>query len=305
MILTLCPNPSVDKFIRLDQLQPGGVNRSRGEQAYPGGKGVHVALALKELGDENILAGIWGGPTGDWIREECSIRGVDSIGPETEEWTRTCLTLLKDEGTSDTEILELGPQISDREIDAFFDAIQTPAHRAEAICASGSWPAGTPDDVYQRLKQLADAAGIPFWADASGERLKQVIDVKPFGIHVNRSEVESIFGPADDLAESAMKMLEYCSVAAVTDGANGLYLATEEGSWHASCRVDNVISTVGSGDCLLAGVISAHTAGESSREIAITGTSCGAANVIRPELGMIHKADVDRLKENVIINEIN
>src|SRR5690625_7442640 len=99
-----------------------------------------------------------------------------------------------------------------------------------------------------------------------------------------------------------MKMLEYCSVAAVTDGANGLYLAIEEGSWHASCWVDNVISTVGSGDCLLAGAISSQSAGESSRELCITGTRCVAAHVSLPEPAISHNVGSHWNEANVVLN---
>lgn len=306
MILTFCPNPSVDKFIRLDRLERGGVNRSLTEEAWPGGKGVHVALALKELGNETLLAGFWGGPTGDWVRQECRNRGVQSIGPELNGWTRTCLTILEKEDPGNTEILELGPPLSENEMETMFEMLEKSLVGTKALAVSGSWPEGAPDDVYHRLRNLADQTGIPLWVDASGERLRQAIDVRPYGIHVNRSEVESIFGPVDDLADAARRMLEFCSVAAVTDGANGLYLATDyDKSWHALCHVEEIISTVGSGDCLLAGVISSHLAGESSREMAITGTSCGTANCIWPELGMIRKSDVERLKPTVKFTEIN
>ncbi len=66
MIVCACPNPSIDSLLHCDGWQPGGVNRVRDEQRFPGGKGVHVALALAELGCEVQLVGIWGGPTGTW-----------------------------------------------------------------------------------------------------------------------------------------------------------------------------------------------------------------------------------------------
>src|SRR5690625_5502049 len=92
MIIVLCPNPSVDKMLHLDELLPGEVNRSTGETPYPGGKGVHVSLALKELQTDNKLIGFWGCPAGEWIRKECSRNEISTYGPELEGWTRTCLT---------------------------------------------------------------------------------------------------------------------------------------------------------------------------------------------------------------------
>src|SRR5690554_2370248 len=113
MVLVLCPNPSVDKLLHADEIILGDVNRSTGEHSYPGGKGLHVVMALKELQSETELIGFWGGPTGEWIREECSKKGIVSSGPRVEEWTRTCLTILTpDPETRNTEILEKGPRIS-------------------------------------------------------------------------------------------------------------------------------------------------------------------------------------------------
>jgi tagatose 6-phosphate kinase len=88
MILTVCPNPSVDKFLYLADFKADSVNRSLREEAFPGGKGVHVALALKQLRMPTELIGTWGGPTGRWIRQECERKGVECFGPELSGWTR-------------------------------------------------------------------------------------------------------------------------------------------------------------------------------------------------------------------------
>lgn len=58
MILSVCPNPSVDTYWNLHgPLHPGKTHRIGSEQRFPGGKGVHVALAVTELqGKEAVLA---------------------------------------------------------------------------------------------------------------------------------------------------------------------------------------------------------------------------------------------------------
>jgi len=297
MIIVLCPNPSVDKLLHLDDLVPGDVNRSAGEHSYPGGKGVHVAMALQELQTETELIGFWGGPAGDWIREECRQKTIASFGPVLQEWTRTCLTILTpDPKTSNTEILEKGPKISSENLHDFFKITERKISDAAAVCVSGSWPADTPAGVYKTLKTLCDARNVDLWVDASGTRLEEALKVKPFGVHINKQEAKDFFGedlPAEKFAE---KLLDYCSMAALTDGANGLYLAWQSQVIHASCKVDNVISTVGSGDCLTAGILSEWYQTKDIMETARTGTACGAANCVYPELGMLQKSDVDAFK---------
>ena len=55
MLLAVCPNPSVDYSIWIDSLEPGKVHRATREERYPGGKGVHVAMAAAELGEDVTL----------------------------------------------------------------------------------------------------------------------------------------------------------------------------------------------------------------------------------------------------------
>lgn len=304
MILIVCPNPAIDKFIKLPKFSYGEVNRSYDEISYPGGKGVHVALALKELGEDCVLAGFWGGPTGDWIKKECEKRGVNCIGPEIPGWTRTCLTLKTNNEANDTEIVEKGPEVSTNHIDRLINMIKKNIKNADALVVSGSWPPGTIDNVYNLLNSLAKEVSIPFWVDASGKRLIEAIKSKPFGIHINRNEAAALIGPGKHPKEYAEALLSHCTLSAITDGANGLYLAKEEQIVHAYCTVDHVISTIGCGDCLLAGLILSHKKNEHFSTIARSGVACGAANCIRPELGMLFEKDVQYFKKKATCNEI-
>ncbi|HEX2374331.1 MAG TPA: 1-phosphofructokinase, partial [Actinomycetota bacterium] len=50
MIVTLTPNPSVDRTIEVDALHRGAVLRARSTRVDPGGKGVNVSRALAANG---------------------------------------------------------------------------------------------------------------------------------------------------------------------------------------------------------------------------------------------------------------
>src|SRR5699024_8178841 len=141
-----------------------------------------------------------------------------------------------DPKTSNTEILEKGPKVSSENLHDFFTVSESKIADAAAVCVSGSWPADTPDDVYQTLKSLCDASGADLWVDASGKRLEQALKTKPFGVHINRQEAKSLFGEDLPAEEYARKLLDHCTMAALTDGANGLYLAYQSAVIHASCE---------------------------------------------------------------------
>lgn len=304
MILIVCPNPAIDKFLKLPKFSYGMVNRSQNEISYPGGKGVHVALAVKELGEDCVLAGFWGGPTGDWIKKECEKKGVKCIGPEISGWTRTCLTLKTNDEGDDTEVIEKGPEISSNHVNQLINMIKKYIKKADALTVSGSWPSGSPHDVYDILKNLAEKASIPLWIDASGKRLIEAVKTEPYGIHINRNEAEVFMGSEKQAKEYAEALLRYCTVSAVTNGADGLYLAKGKQIVHAYCTVDKVISTIGCGDCLLAGIVVSHIKKEHFKNIAISGVACGAANCVRPELGMLYDKDVQYFKKKASCSEV-
>lgn len=299
MIVVLCPNPSVDKILHLDQFGTGMVNKCNSEQSFPGGKGVHVGIALKELGNETKIIGFWGGATGKWIQKECEKMNISCLGPKLPGFTRTCITMLTNDEANNTEILEKGPEVNSDSLFNFFETTRIEIMNSNSVCVSGSWPANSPDDVYETLMSLCKFYKTDLWVDASGLRLKQALKAKPYGIHINVKEAAEYFGEKLTPEKYSQKLLETCQVAAITDGANGLFLGYKNSVIHSKCKVDNIISTVGSGDCLTAGLIHSWYKHKDPKQAALTATACGAANCVRPDLGMLFKKDVQRFENSV------
>ena len=81
----------------------------------------------------------------------------------------------------------------------------------------------------------------------------------------------------------------------ITNGDKGVYYNTKETEVHSVYRIKDVVSTIGSGDCLLAGIVAGHLKDLPIQEIANLGAACGAANCMRKELGMLHKSDLQML----------
>ena len=54
MIVTLTPNPSLDRTLFLDTFTRGAVNRCTATLVEPSGKGINVALALHSHGVDGI-----------------------------------------------------------------------------------------------------------------------------------------------------------------------------------------------------------------------------------------------------------
>lgn len=302
--LVVCPNPSVDRWAWLDEIQLQEVNRISREEHYPGGKGVHVALAMAELGEPVRLLGFWAGPTGQWVRQECERRypHLRCIGPTVKGWSRSCYTFKSEhEEVEGTELLGVGPALQEEDVEAFYQAFDEAIGQSTCVTMSGSWPNQAPDNGYARLIRQAHTQGKATFLDCTGPLLQQALAEQPFSIHLNRSETMELFA-ADELPEALPLLLEHCDQAAVTDGARGLWLADGQQTVQARCPVDQVYSAVGSGDCLVAGLAVAFVREMNLPDTARWGAACGAANCLHAELGMLQQADVNRLYKTVELN---
>lgn len=284
----------------INDIQPGGVNRIHREERFPGGKGVHVALAVAELGEEVELLAFWGGATGQWIRQRCVELGVKCHGPELKGWSRTCVTLKSDGNFRDTEFLGRGPELSGDDYRKFLIDYQTLLADADVVCMSGSWPQGALPDAYAQMISLAHEAGKFTLLDTTGESLRLALDVRPGGVHLNRTEAAELFD-SDDPRHVAGLLATRCEYALLTSGADGLFLSHGSALVHAHCHLDKIYSAVGSGDCLMAGSAVAIARRMDLEGTARLAVACGAANCIRQELGMLYRKDVEALLPRVIV----
>lgn len=305
-ILAVCPNPSVDIFAWLDQLNYRKINRLAKEEHYPGGKGVHVALATAEMGEEVRLLGFWGGPTGNWIKQECEKRypELSCIGPITRDWSRSCYTFKSDSEFDETELLGVGPTLGESELDSFFLAFEEAIVDAKCVTMSGSWPRNAGGDEYKKLLAIANSHNKASFLDCTGQQLTAALLARPFTVHLNRSEVTSHFGD-ENIQRVVQLLMDHCDRVAITDGAKGLYMCDKQKTIHALSKIDQVYSAVGSGDCLVAGLAVAYSRNLEMLETAKLGASCGAANCLRPELGLLNKQDVDQLYDHVEVEISN
>lgn len=303
MIFAVCPNPSIDTFVHFYHFKSGEVNRVAKEMPYPGGKGTHVAMGIKELGEEVTLLGFWAGPTGMWIKQQLEAKGITCIGPQVQGMTRTCLTFKTNDSYDDTEILGTGPEITNDEFHAFVKQFEQEIKRASLIVMSGSWPKGAPDFAYARLVEIAKGNNIPVMLDATGSQFVQAFEKAPSAFHLNKKEAEAFTG-VHNIRGMLIKISEKINIAAITDGKKGLYYLHGKIAMHGNLSLENIYSAVGSGDALTAGIVVSMHRRYNDEETVKLAVSCGAANCLRKELGMFYKKDVDSLLNKVSVDKI-
>lgn len=304
MILSVCPNPSIDTYAWLENLQSGHANRITRLAEFPGGKATHISLALQELGQENTLMGNWAGSSGLWIQQQCNQRGIKTTGITLEGQNRKCYTFRSSNPKfANTELLEPGPAFSMENWQQFKTAFVKEIDKHQLICISGSWPKGAPNTANSELVHIVSKAGKKIIIDCSGEQLKQCLSQSFFGIHMNEDEAISMFNTnaIDKIIENLKPQVK---LIAITKGAEGLWLYYQGELFHANVHIDKVISTVGAGDCLTAGIAYGVQNNLTADQIAAYGAACGAANCLHEELGELRLETVQLLLEKVVVKKV-
>jgi 1-phosphofructokinase len=281
MILTLTPNPSVDRTVFLETLTLGSVNRSTRSWSEPSGKGINVALALLSHGKAVRAVLPIGGSVGAQLRQMLSGAELDTIHVPIAGEIRTNVSLIQPDGTV-TKINEAGPRLNHTEVDALIDAVAQHLDGADWLVCGGSLPAGAPDDFYATLVGLAHQKSVRVVVDSSGPPLAASLAARPDLIKPNVHELAELvqaplatLGDVIDAAQEIRRRGVGTVVASL--GGDGALLVDDTGALYGQAPVDKVVSAVGAGDALLAGYISA--AASARHQSLATALQWGAAAV--------------------------
>ncbi|WP_136313054.1 1-phosphofructokinase family hexose kinase [Actinomyces procaprae] len=326
MIITLTPNPSLDRTVTLaGLLVRGGVNRLQSVTTEPGGKGLNVARVLAGTGQE--VTAVLPAPERDPLvaaldgltEPGLTAQTVDVVGA-----VRVNTAVTEPDGTT-TKLNEPGAVLSSAEVGAveaaLVAAVTVPAADAPDdvphswAILSGSLPPGAPTDWYARLVRLLrrHAPGLRIAVDTSDAPLAALAaalpEAAPDLIKPNGEELGQLAGlPAErataleqgalagDYAPvaQAARVLVDRGVGAVmaTLGGAGAVLVTADGAWRATAPEIPVISTVGAGDSSVAGYILADVRGAEAPERLATAMAYGSAAAGLPGTTLPRPADL-------------
>jgi 1-phosphofructokinase len=303
-VVTLTANPSLDRTLELPgPLHRGGVIRLAGADTEPGGKGVNVSRALAAAGV--AVVSVLPAADDDPIVGALHRLGLALATVPVREPVRTNYTVAEPDGTT-TKLNEPGAALDDAARAALAAALRRHAEGAGWVVLSGSLPPDTPAGWYATLVAELRDTGARVAVDTSGEPLRALLaagpDAAPDLLKPNAEELAEITGVAEtdlladpDSAVAAVLALHRRGVGEVllTLGADGALLSTAEGLWSATPPTVAVRSTVGAGDCSLAGYLLADLAGALPADRLRSAVAYGAASAALPGSAVPTPAQVD------------
>ena len=258
MIVTVTPNPSIDRTIQIDRLDRGRMIRARAATSEAAGKGLNVSLALATEGvDTSAVLPLAADSATVYLRllaDAVPITAVPIKGA-----ARVNVSLVEPDGTV-TKVNEPGPQLGPDDVEAILAAASAVAGSGWVV-GCGSLPPGAPVDFYARLIALG-SEDRRIAVDTSGEALGAAVCARAALIKPNTAELAELVGrplaTIGDVIAAARELIERGAHAVLVSlGPDGALLVDARTASHAEASIDDVVNTVGAGDALLAGFLAA------------------------------------------------
>lgn len=256
MIYTLTLNPAIDYYMSMGNFQLASLNSLEEGYTLPGGKGINVSKVLKNFSVESKALGFVGGFTGDYIKKHLNEYEIESDFIELQENTRINIKLKTKD--SETEIAGKSPTISRENVKELLKKFEE-IKKDDVVILSGSVPNSISKSIYADIikllpkdcKVILDTRGLHFV-----EGLKEgVFLTKPNNHELeeffNRklNNIEEIIQAGKDLQALGSKNV------LISLGKDGSILITEKEVYIGNAPQGKLISSVGAGDSMVAGVV--------------------------------------------------
>jgi len=307
VIYTVTLNPALDRTLHVESLVPGQSTRIQSEARYAGGKGIDVSRALREMGSDNVALGLVGGFDGKELEGRLLLSGVACRFTHIANETRTNIIIQDESNGAETALLARGPEVEPPELMDFLDVLERSPDMS-CLVISGSLPPGLTPEVYSRMITIGNERGAKVVLDTAGEALRQSIRARPAVIKPNRTELSELAGrPLPDvraISEYAVGLLDLVGIALVSLGADGMVMATKNQLVHARPPKVMVKSTVGAGDCAVAGFVHGMAVGESNADALRRAVATGTAATLNAGTGLCRCSDIDVILPQVTIEEL-
>ncbi|MGF7049031.1 tagatose 6-phosphate kinase [Paenibacillus sp. DS2015] len=310
MITTVTLNAALDITYTVSNFYVDHLHRTHEYLSVPGGKGVNVARVVHALGEGVTTTGFVAGYNGAAI-----LSGLKEESIPTDFLTlahgesRRAITILDPTQGTHTELIEVGPPITQIDLQRLRHKIEQLAKSSSCIVLSGSIPSGCPSWIYAELTEIAHHQGAKVALDASGEALREGLHGRPDLVKLNEHELAELLGiaPGNDLSTlQAMSSFikEGTPFVVVSQGERGALAVSADYQYRIHIPQVEAVNPVGSGDAMMAGLVSALYRGSDIQDVLLLGAACGTANTLNKMAGKVTLEDIAMIQQGIEITLI-
>lgn len=304
-VVTVTLNPALDLTGSLDLLHRGKVNVLEKGSLHPAGKGINVAKVLAELGAEVTVTGLLGADNQDsFVQLFDSLKITDKF-IRVKGASRINVKIVERSGVV-SDLNFPGATISAEELAQFENTLFALAKSHQIFVIAGSLPQGVSPEQLALWIETLQKAGKKVFFDSSNTALIAGVQAHPFLIKPNDEELSVLVGQklhsAEEIKSAAQKLQQQgCENVVISLGEKGVLWLSPDGWTESTPPKMAVVSTVGAGDTLVAGLCWAELNQWNKAQSLRFATALAALAVSQIGVGVEDIKQVQAIQENVQI----
>lgn len=307
-VVTITLNPALDLTGSVNELNVGSVSLVQQSNLHAAGKGVNVAKVLSDLGADVTVTGFLGKDNPELFHQLFNDIGVKNEFVEVQGATRINVKLVEASGNV-SDINFPGVQVTADEIARFEETLFRLAETHDYFVLAGSLPGGVTAEQCAAWIKALHQQGKKVLFDSSKAALKSGIEAHPWLIKPNDEELGDFVGEHLETPEQCQAAAQTLSDKGIENivvsmGADGV-MWLNQGKWlRAQPPRMNVVSTVGAGDTLVAGLCWGHMQLMPKNDLLRFATALSALAVSQFGVGLTSQEELENIKQQTEVSEL-
>jgi 1-phosphofructokinase len=306
-VVTVTLNPALDLTGNLPTLNKGAVNNVNHCSLQPAGKGVNVAKVLAELGADVTVTGFLGLENEAVFAQLFEQLKIEDCFIRIEGATRINVKLVEDNNQV-SDINFPGPSVSDAAALAFENMLFKLALTHDVFVIAGSLPKGISPEMCANWIAQLQQRGKQVLFDSSNAALRAGLAVSPWLVKPNNDELSQWAGRELTTEREFCEAGEQLAASGIANvvvslGEKGVLWLDKHGWSRAVPPTMNVVSTVGAGDTLVAGMCWGHLNGWNKAQTVRFATALSALAVAQTGVGVMDVNAVVAMSDGIAVSE--
>lgn len=309
-VATVTLNPAIDLVGLASQIELGEVNSLQTLGLYPAGKGNNVANVLSCFKQPTLVTGLYGADNCAEFDQLFKRLGVENAYYKVAGKTRINCKVTEKNGEV-TDLNFSGFEVSPQDWQNFKAHSLKVLAGYDYVAVCGSLPKGVDAVAFKQWLEELKGIGCKVILDTSNKALEEGLKAGPFLIKPNEKELSVLVGrklsTVEEISRAANELQKEYDIknVVVSMGSQGsLWICHSEKLLARPPRVENIVSTVGAGDSMVAGLIYGFANDFRNEDTLTLATAVSAYAVTQSNVGFKELSELDNFKEQVAVSSL-
>lgn len=308
MILTICPNPSIDCTIELDNLNVGMLNRIRNKVETYSGKALNVAIGVARLNEKAKTTGFMFDEHKSMFESNLRKEKVDFDFITCKGQSRVNYKII-DKKSMLTELNDKGNEVSRQKQIELIEKVRAFSLDCNVAVMSGSLPKGVLPTFYGEVVKVIPE-NVKVIVDAEKDNVLEAIKSREiFMVKPNLKELEGFVGKSlknkKEILEATKSYFDYgVKNVLVSLGSEGAILTDGRASLYCKSANVAVNSTVGAGDSMISAVSVAIEQNKDLSQMLLTAVAAGTASITTSGTNLFYKEKHDEILSKIFVEQL-